>query len=71
MKPPDGTTLKVVAPTHRCPPEGSNVMPCCGRSPYEVPLKHRITTDPRLVTCRPGHVVVDVTVTPPAPTEET
>lgn len=39
--------------THACPPEGSGVMPCCGRTPFEVPRKHRMTLDDRLVTCRP------------------
>ena len=37
--------------THQCPPEGSGVMPCCGRSPIGVPPYHRITLDPALVTC--------------------
>jgi hypothetical protein len=37
---------------HRCPPIGSGIMPCCSRTPFEVPLWHRITEDPALVTCR-------------------
>lgn len=36
--------------THRCPPVGSGIMPCCGRTPFEA-RGDRITTDPRLVTC--------------------
>jgi len=35
---------------HRCPPEGSGEMPCCGRTPFEV-LDDRMTVDPMLVTC--------------------
>jgi hypothetical protein len=46
------------AVTHRCPPEGSGIMPCCGRTPFEV-LDDRITLDDSLVTCRrPGWWVV-------------
>ena len=37
--------------THLCPPEGSGVMPCCGRTPLEVPTYHRLTLDPALATC--------------------
>lgn len=39
------------ATTHRCPPEGSGVMPCCNRTPFEVPSTDRITDDPERVTC--------------------
>lgn len=37
---------------HACPPDGSGRMPCCGRTPFEVP-KDRMTLDPALVTCDP------------------
>ena len=37
--------------THRCPPEGTGTMPCCGRTPRQVPLWHRLTLDPSMVTC--------------------
>ena len=37
--------------THACPPVGSGLMPCCGRTPFEVPRSHRITVDTDLVTC--------------------
>lgn len=37
--------------THRCPPTGSGIMPCCGRAPFEVPRTDRMTLDPSLVTC--------------------
>lgn len=26
-------------------------MPCCGRTPFEVPATDRMTLDPKLVTC--------------------
>ena len=38
--------------THRCPPAGSGVMPCCGRAPLQVPLWHRLTMKDELVTCK-------------------
>ena len=38
--------------THRCPPIGSHVMPCCGHQPIEMPLWHRLTLDPEMVTCK-------------------
>ncbi len=37
--------------THQTPQEGLSVMPCCGRTPFEVPRTDRITTDTDLVTC--------------------
>jgi hypothetical protein len=36
--------------THACPVGDSNVMPCCGRTPFER-IQDRITLDPALVTC--------------------
>lgn len=36
---------------HGCPDEGETVMPCCGRTPFEVPRWHRMTLDKELVTC--------------------
>ena len=38
--------------THRCPPGREAVMPCCGRTPFEVPMTDRMTVDAKLVTCR-------------------
>lgn len=38
-------------PVHACPPDGSGIMPCCGRTPFEVPRTDRMTSDPALVTC--------------------
>jgi hypothetical protein len=40
--------------THACPPDGSGIMPCCGRTPFEVPRTDRMTLDPSLVTCSPA-----------------
>jgi len=37
--------------THQCPPDGSGIMPCCGRTPFEVALDERMTLDASLVTC--------------------
>lgn len=36
---------------HACPPDGSGVMPCCGRSPIDVPLTERISLDGSAITC--------------------
>lgn len=38
--------------THRSPRPGQSEMPCCGRSPFELPRHHRVTGDDTLVTCR-------------------
>ena len=38
--------------THRCPPEGSSVTPCCGLTPFELPSTDRMTLDNSLATCR-------------------
>lgn len=44
-----GTCLADV--THRCPPDGSGTMPCCGRTPFEVSRRDRMTVHDDLVTC--------------------
>jgi len=36
---------------HACPAKGAGVMPCCGRTPFEVPSTDRITSEPGNVTC--------------------
>jgi hypothetical protein len=33
---------------HMCPPDGSGIMPCCRKTPFEAA---RITLDPKKVTC--------------------
>jgi hypothetical protein len=38
---------------HRCPPTGSNTMPCCGVTPWEIPTYHRMTVEDDRVTCKP------------------
>jgi hypothetical protein len=35
---------------HQCPPVGSGIMPCCGKTPFEV-AGDGITLDPDEVTC--------------------
>lgn len=37
--------------THQSPTRGSGTMPCCGRTPFEVPRTDRMTVMPLLVTC--------------------
>jgi hypothetical protein len=37
--------------THLCPPGGSGIMPCCGKTPFEVPRTDRMTEDKDKVTC--------------------
>jgi hypothetical protein len=36
---------------HLCPHEGRAVTPCCARLVLELPRYHRLTVDPKLVTC--------------------
>lgn len=36
---------------HQCPPEGSGVTPCCGRTPFELPRTDRMSIDTKVVTC--------------------
>jgi hypothetical protein len=67
MKPPEGMTITPAASSrpgfatfdvtmrsvvHACPPEGAGgLMPCCGRTPFEVPRWHRMTAEDDRVTC--------------------
>lgn len=44
----EGASLSTV---HRCPPRGSGTMPCCDRTPFEVPHTDRMTLDDAQVTC--------------------
>ncbi|WP_060887647.1 hypothetical protein [Streptomyces caniscabiei] len=37
---------------HGCPPDGSGVTPCCGRTPFELPRTDRMSTDSTVATCR-------------------
>lgn len=49
---PAGDGMSTAEVTHRCPPLGASCMPCCGRTPFEVPSNHRMTEDKRRVTCK-------------------
>jgi hypothetical protein len=48
-----GRALLLVADpvTHQSPPGDSGLMPCCQRSPLDVPAMDRLTNDPERVTC--------------------
>lgn len=46
-----GIDLPPAPPIHGCPPDGSGLTPCCGRTPFELPRTDRMTTDPTEVTC--------------------
>jgi hypothetical protein len=37
--------------THLCPHEDAGTCPCCNRTPLDLPIYDRMTTDPTLVTC--------------------
>lgn len=37
---------------HACPPDGSGITPCCGRTPFELPRTDRISSEEGTVTCR-------------------
>lgn len=39
---------------HGCPPDGSGLTPCCGRTPFELRATDRIARDPSKVTCTGG-----------------
>lgn len=42
---------------HACPPDGSGLTPCCGRTPFELPLGDRISSEAP-VTCTGAPAVV-------------
>ena len=48
-----GIDLPPAPPVHACPPDGSGVTPCCGRTPFELPRTDRMTTDPAEATTAP------------------
>jgi len=43
-------TAEQPAVVHGCPPDGSGLTPCCGRTPFELPLTDRISSEAP-VTC--------------------
>lgn len=47
----DGYLPCLASVVHLCPPAGSGVMLCCGRTPFNVPYTDRMTTDRNAVTC--------------------
>lgn len=40
-----------VSTVHACPPDGSGLTPCCGRTPFEIHALDRMAVDLDLVTC--------------------
>jgi hypothetical protein len=46
-----GIDLPPAPPVHACPPDGSGITLCCGRTPFELPRTDRMSTDRSLVTC--------------------
>lgn len=45
------TTISIET-VHACPPEGSGIMPCCGKTPFEASRRDRMTVDENDVTCK-------------------
>jgi hypothetical protein len=43
---------------HACPPDGSGLTPCCGRTPFELPLSDRISSEAP-ITCTAPAVVAE------------
>ncbi len=55
----EAETLEV---THKCPPVGTGVTPCCGKTLFELPRIDRITEHSRHVTCgQPTPPLTDLT----------
>lgn len=48
---PPGEPRRPAVVVHHCPPRDSSRMPCCGKSPLELPDYDCITLYPELVTC--------------------
>jgi hypothetical protein len=42
-----------VSVVHEAPEDGRTVTACCGRTPFELPLTDRMTTQQHKVTCDP------------------
>jgi hypothetical protein len=45
-------------PIHGPAVDGSGMLNCCGRTPFEIPRDERITLDPDAVTCRARRIDV-------------
>jgi hypothetical protein len=54
VEPETGAAVETV---HGCPPDGSGLTPCCGRTPFELPLTDRISSEAP-VTCTTAPAVV-------------
>lgn len=48
---PELTVVPQPETVHGCPPDGSGLTPCCGRTPFELPLTDRISSEVP-VTCK-------------------
>lgn len=44
-------SVEVESVIHFAPPPGQGMTPCCDRTPFELPVWDRLTTDPEAVTC--------------------
>ena len=44
---------------HACPPDGSGLTPCCGRTPFELPLTDRISSEVPVTCTTPPAVVAE------------
>ncbi|WP_205576240.1 hypothetical protein, partial [Streptomyces europaeiscabiei] len=54
-RPPQPVRTTVTTETvHACPPDGSGVTPCCGRTPFELPRTDRISSETAAITCAPA-----------------
>jgi hypothetical protein len=42
---------EMLVTVHACPPEGSGVTPCCGKTPFELSRSDRMSVDARAVNC--------------------
>lgn len=50
---PDNTEARAET-VHGCPPDGSGLTPCCGRTPFELPRTDRISSEADAITCQSG-----------------
>ena len=53
MSTPGGDQQPATETVHACPPDGSGLTPCCGRTPFELPLGDRISSEAP-TTCKGG-----------------
>lgn len=44
---------------HFCPPYNSGMMPCCGKTPFEVPETDRLSTEFKEATCNLKYLVIE------------